>query len=62
MLILSRREGENIQIQMPDGQIIKITVHRTQGNQVKLAIEAPKDYPIWREELLTGDLMLTENL
>ena len=50
-LILTRRPTESIVI---DGGI-KITVIRINGNQVRLAIEAPDDVNIVREELLLRD-------
>lgn len=46
MLVLSRDEGESLQI----GDDIKITVIRT-GRKVRLGIEAPPDVPVWRSEL-----------
>jgi carbon storage regulator len=47
MLVLSRRTNESIVI---DGDIT-VTVLRTQGNNVRLGIEAPKEIPIRRSEL-----------
>jgi carbon storage regulator len=48
MLCLSRRVGETVVIN--DGQI-NITVSRIKGNQVVLAIEAPKSMSVHREEI-----------
>ncbi|MGX5725715.1 carbon storage regulator CsrA [Metapseudomonas otitidis] len=47
MLILSRRIGESILI----GDYITVTVTAVQGNQVKLAIDAPRDVAVHREEV-----------
>lgn len=47
MLILARRLGESILI----GENITITVVSTKGNQVKLAIDAPRDIVVNREEV-----------
>lgn len=47
MLVLSRKQGEQIQI----GDGISITINRLSGNRVSLAIEAPKDVKIVRGEL-----------
>jgi carbon storage regulator len=48
MLVLSRKQQEKIVI---DGRIT-VTVIRVRGNQIQLGIEAPKEIPIQREELL----------
>lgn len=47
MLILTRKPGESITI----GDDIKIQVIEIKGKQVRLGIEAPKDYVIHREEI-----------
>ncbi|EQM72032.1 carbon storage regulator CsrA [Pseudomonas tohonis] len=47
MLILTRRLGESILI----GDDITVTVMSIQGNQVKLAINAPRDVAVHREEV-----------
>ena len=48
MLILQRKKGQVIHI----GDNIKITVSEIGNDQVKLAIDAPRDVLIAREELL----------
>jgi carbon storage regulator len=48
MLVLSRKQQEKIVI---DGRIT-VTVIRIRGNQIQLGIEAPKEIPVQREELL----------
>ncbi|KTC87664.1 carbon storage regulator CsrA [Legionella drozanskii] len=47
MLILTRRRGESIMI----GHDIKLTIEGIKGNQVKFAIEAPRDMPVHRQEI-----------
>lgn len=49
MLILSRKVGEKIVI----GDNITITVYEIlSGGRVRLAIDAPREVPIYRQELL----------
>ena len=47
MLILTRREGEAINI----GDNVQVRVHRIHGGSIKLAIEAPKEVKVLRDEL-----------
>jgi len=47
MLVLTRKTGEKFYI----GDEIVITVLRTQGNQVRIGISAPKDVKVYREEI-----------
>ena|ERR1043166_1095290 len=47
MLVLSRKVNENIVI---DGRIV-VKVVRTEGNFVKLGIDAPADVPVHRQEI-----------
>lgn len=48
MLILSRRCGERIFI----GSDIIITIRAIDRNKVRVGIEAPRNIPVYREELL----------
>ncbi len=48
MLVLTRKPEEGIVI---DGRIT-VTVLRVQGGKVQLGIEAPKEIPIKRDELV----------
>lgn len=47
MLILTRRAGETILI----GKDITVTVLGVKGNQVRIGVNAPKEYGIHREEV-----------
>lgn len=48
MLILQRRKGESVQI----GDNITITIAGISSDRVRLAIDAPRETPINRTELL----------
>ena len=48
MLVLTRQTNERILI----GEDIVIEVREVRGNQVRIGIEAPKDVPVVREEIL----------
>ncbi len=52
MLVLSRKLQENIMLKLPDDRWITITLVDIDKNKVRLGISAPKDIPIYREELL----------
>ncbi|MFN8615188.1 MAG: carbon storage regulator CsrA [Vampirovibrionales bacterium] len=47
MLVLTRKTGQKLII----GGGIEIKVLETHGDSVKIGIQAPKDVPIYREEL-----------
>ena len=48
MLVLSRKVNERLHI----GDNIVITIVKIQGDKVRVGIEAPRDLPVVREELL----------
>lgn len=50
MLVLSRRTGESIVIDVEDG--IEITVLETGANSVRLGIKAPRSVDVWRKEII----------
>lgn len=54
MLILTRRVGETLIIDLPTGEQIKVTVLGIKGNQVRIGTNAPDDIAIVREELSQG--------
>lgn len=47
MLVLSRREGERIQI----GKNVWVTINRVRGQVVTVGVDAPRDVEILRDEL-----------
>jgi carbon storage regulator len=47
MLVLTRKEGEQILI----GDRITVTVVRIQGGGVRIGVEAPPEVPVMRSEL-----------
>ena len=49
MLVLSRKPGESIII----GDDIKVTLIEIKGDNIKVGIEAPKEIPVWRDEIVS---------
>ena len=47
MLVLSRKEGQRLQI----GRDIVVTVCELRGNRVRIGVEAPRGIQVLREEL-----------
>jgi len=52
MLILTRRPGESIMIEIPAGERIEVTVLGVKGNQVRIDTDAPAEFSNLREELV----------
>lgn len=52
MLCLSRRVGEKIVFQTSDGPIMVVVNAIKSGSQVQLAIQAPTEVPIYRQEVM----------
>lgn len=56
MLVLTRKSNQAIMI----GSNIEVRVAQISGNQVRLAISAPRNMPVLREELIEKSLLKTE--
>ena len=52
MLVLSRKKGQSIVIQ----DAIEVTVLDIEGDTIKLGVQAPKNVPVFRKELLESVL------
>jgi carbon storage regulator len=52
MLILTRRPGETLIIELPTGEQIQVKVLEVKGNQIRISTDAPDDISIVREELV----------
>ncbi len=50
MLVLTRRKGESVVLDVGDG--IEITVIETGSSSVRLGIKAPRSVDVWRKEIL----------
>ena len=50
MLVLSRKESEEVTVHTPQGDI-KILVVALESNKVRIGIDAPKDFVILRGEI-----------
>jgi carbon storage regulator CsrA len=51
LLILSRRPGEKLILETSDGPI-EVVLHRIDGQQAMIGIDAPKSVTVLRDELL----------
>lgn len=52
MLVLSRMRGEQIVIELPDGQLVMVTaIKSTRWGNMKLGFDAPKDIKVHRREV-----------
>lgn len=52
MLALTRRKDEAIIITTPTGEVIEIGIADVGGGKVRIGIEAPTDFSIYRKELV----------
>jgi len=52
MLVLTRRPGESLILELPTGERITVTVLGIKCNQVRIGTNAPDDIAILREELI----------
>jgi carbon storage regulator len=53
MLVLSRKPGEKILVELPGGETMEIVVVRIGPNTVRIGIDAPRTMNIRREELVS---------
>jgi len=51
-LCLTRKAGQSLHITTEDGQFIKVTVSRVNGEQIRLNIQADETVSILRDELV----------
>jgi carbon storage regulator len=51
MLILSRKKGQSIVIVTPQNEMIEIFVTKVDYDQVKVGLEAPRVFKIFRREV-----------
>lgn len=66
MISLTRKYGQSIFIDTPDGTRLRVLIQAQHGRQVKVCIEAPRDYAVLREEIadrlpLHAKQLLNEN-
>ena len=54
MLVLCRRIGERLVID----DKITVTVIEIRGGQIRLGVEAPREIPVWREEVVAKKEMV----
>lgn len=52
MLVLSRKRGERLRLELPDGRAVWVEVVLIDGNRVKIGIAAPPDVKVWHAELV----------
>lgn len=51
MLVIRRKDQECLLIFTPQGEMIEVKLIRDGPNIIRLGVEAPKTFPIWRKEL-----------
>lgn len=52
MLAISRRNGEEVVIYLPDGRTLSVFVNNADRGTTKLAFDAPADVKIFRREVV----------
>jgi carbon storage regulator CsrA len=52
MLVLSRKLGERVCLQLPSGDVIWVSIEFLGSHNIKLGIEAPANVEVLREELM----------
>ncbi|MGD8853300.1 MAG: carbon storage regulator [Gammaproteobacteria bacterium] len=52
MLVVTRRPGESVVIELPTGERIGVAVLAVKGNQVRLGTDGPEHLPVVRSELV----------
>ena len=52
MLVLSRLVDERIRIDAPNGEVITIVICAAKPSNVRIGIDAPRNYVIRRQELV----------
>jgi len=51
MLVITRKEHEGFWITCPDGNEIRVMIGRLTGDRARIAIQAPRDFKIQRDEV-----------
>lgn len=51
MLVLTRWPGERVMMELPDGRLITIQTSGGSGGRIRVAIDAPRDIVVNREEV-----------
>jgi sRNA-binding carbon storage regulator CsrA len=51
MLILNRREGEELRFTDPEGRVVRVVVEEVHYRKVKFSIHAPEEIKVLRGEL-----------
>lgn len=50
MLVLTRKRFEGAWMRLPDGRLMRVSVSLIDGNAVRIAIDAPPDVVVLRDE------------
>ena len=56
MLVLTRRPGESLLIELPDGERIEVKVLTVKGAQIRLGTDAAERIPVVGKEVALGHL------